>query len=54
MVRFLPIQTDLNITVVFVTHDQEEARLLHQWGAKEVLITHNTEVLDYIREFYRP
>lgn len=25
----------------------EAARLLHQWGAKEVLITHNTEVLAY-------
>lgn len=25
----------------------EAARLLHEWGAKEVLITHNTEVLVY-------
>lgn len=25
----------------------EAARLLHRWGAKEVLITHNTEVLAY-------
>ncbi len=26
---------------------EEAARLLHSWGAKEVLITHNTEVLVY-------
>ena len=25
----------------------EAAKLLHSWGAKEVLITHNTEVLAY-------
>ena len=25
----------------------EAARMLHQWGAKEILITHNTEVLAY-------
>ena len=25
----------------------EAAKILHQWGAKEVLITHNTEVLAY-------
>ena len=25
----------------------KKPRLLHQWGAKEVLITHNTEVLAY-------
>ena len=30
-----------------LTDRAEAARLLHQWGAKEVLITHNTEVLAY-------
>ena len=29
------------------TDRAEAAKLLHQWGAKEVLITHNTEVLAY-------
>ena len=30
-----------------LTDRAEAAKLLHQWGAKEVLITHNTEVLVY-------
>ena len=30
-----------------LTDRAEAARLLHSWGAKEVLITHNTEVLAY-------
>lgn len=30
-----------------LTDRAEAAKLLHQWGAKEVLITHNTEVLAY-------
>lgn len=30
-----------------LTDRAEAARLLHQWGAREVLITHNTEVLAY-------
>lgn len=35
------------------TDRREAARLLHGWGAKEVLITHNTEVLAYDGgEFY--
>ncbi len=30
------------------TEDREEAaRILHSWGAKEILITHNTEVIVY-------
>ncbi len=36
-----------------LTDRREAARLLHSWGAKEVLITHNTEVLAYDgSEFY--
>ena len=36
-----------------LTDRREAARLLHTWGAKEVLITHNTEVLAYNGgEFY--
>ena len=36
-----------------LTDRAEAAKLLHQWGAKEVLITHNTEVLVYDgREIY--
>lgn len=32
----------------------EAAKLLHRWGAKEVMITHHTEVIVYDgREFYR-
>lgn len=32
---------------------REAAKLLHSWGAKEVVITHNTEVLAYDgKEFY--
>ena len=30
-----------------LTDRAEAAKLLHSWGAKEVLITHNTEVLVY-------
>ncbi len=30
-----------------LTDRAEAARLLHRWGAKEILITHNTEVLAY-------
>ena len=30
-----------------LTDRAEAAKLLHRWGAKEVLITHNTEVLAY-------
>ncbi len=30
-----------------LTNRVEAAKLLHSWGAKEVLITHNTEVLAY-------
>ena len=36
-----------------LTDRAEAARVLHSWGAKEVLITHNTEVLAYDgREIY--
>ena len=36
-----------------LTDRAEAAKLLHRWGAKEVLITHNTEVLAYDgRELY--
>ena len=36
-----------------LTDRREAARLLHAWGAKEVVITHNTEVLVYDGgEFY--
>ena len=36
-----------------LTDRREAAKLLHSWGAKEVLITHNTEVLAYDgREMY--
>lgn len=31
---------------------KEAAKLLHSWGAKEILITHNTEVLAYDGENY--
>ncbi len=32
---------------------KEAAKLLHQWGAKEIMITHNTEVLIYDgKDFY--
>ncbi len=36
------------------TDDRKEAaKMLHEWGAKEVVITHNTEVLAYDgKEFY--
>ena len=30
-----------------LTDRAEAAKLLHQWGAREILITHNTEVLAY-------
>ena len=30
-----------------LTDRKEAAKLLHEWGAKEVVITHNTEVLAY-------
>ena len=36
-----------------LTDRKEAAKLLHSWGAKEVMITHNTEVLVYDgKEFY--
>lgn len=36
-----------------LTDRAEAAKLLYQWGAKEVLITHNTEVLAYDgKQFY--
>ena len=36
-----------------LTDRKEAAKLLHSWGAKEVVITHNTEVLAYDgNEFY--
>jgi sugar/nucleoside kinase (ribokinase family) len=32
---------------------KEAAKMLHAWGAKEIMITHNTEVLIYNgRDFY--
>lgn len=35
-----------------LTDRLEAAKLLHEWGAKEVVITHNTEVLAYNGEEY--
>lgn len=51
--RYLPyidyLKTDAAEAEILTgcTDRQEAARLLHSWGAKEVMITHNTEVLVY-------
>ena len=51
--RYLPyidyLKTDAAEAEILtgLTDRAEAAKLLHQWGAREVLITHNTEVLAY-------
>ncbi len=58
--KYLPmcryLKTDANEAEVLTgTSDREEAaKILYQWGAKEIMITHNTEVLVYDgKQFYR-
>ena len=46
-IRFLKTDAAEAEILTGLTDRAEAARLLHQWGAKEVLITHNTEVLAY-------
>ena len=52
-VRFLKTDAAEAEILTGLTDRAEAAKLLHQWGAKEVLITHNSEVLVYDgREIY--
>lgn len=52
-VRFLKTDAAEAEILTGLTDRAEAARVLHGWGAKEVLITHNTEVLAYDgREIY--
>ena len=58
--KYLPmidyLKTDAaEAEVLTGTSDREEAaRMLHSWGAKEIMITHNTEVIVYDgKDFYR-
>ncbi len=44
-IRFLKTDTAEAEIMTGLTDRAEAARLLYQWGAKEVVITHNTEVL---------
>lgn len=46
-VRFLKTDALEAEILTGLTDRAEAARLLHSWGAKEVVITHNTEVLAY-------
>jgi len=46
-VRFLKTDAAEAEILTGLTDRFEAAKLLHDWGAKEVLITHNTEVLAY-------
>ncbi len=46
-VRFLKTDAAEAEILTGLTDRTEAARVLHGWGAKEVLITHNTEVLAY-------
>ena len=46
-VRFLKTDAAEAEILTGLTDRAEAAKLLHSWGAKEVLITHNTEVLAY-------
>jgi len=46
-VRFLKTDAAEAEILTGLTDRAEAARVLHSWGAKEVLITHNTEVLAY-------
>lgn len=57
--KFLPyidfLKTDAAEAKILTGSDdrKEAARMLHEWGAKEIVITHNTEVLAYDgKEFY--
>ena len=52
-VRFLKTDAAEAEILTGLTDRAEAAKLLYQWGAKEILITHNTEVLVYDgREVY--
>ena len=52
-VRFLKTDAAEAEILTGLTDRTEAAKLLYQWGAKEILITHNTEVLVYDgREVY--
>lgn len=44
-IRFLKTDAAEAEIMTGLTDRTEAARLLYQWGAKEVIITHNTEVL---------
>ena len=46
-IRFLKTDAAEAEILTGLTDRAEAAKLLHSWGAKEVLITHNTEVLAY-------
>ena len=46
-VRFLKTDAAEAEILTGLTDRAEAAKILHSWGAKEVLITHNTEVLVY-------
>ena len=47
LVSFLKTDAAEAEVMTGTTDRAEAARMLHQWGAKEVMITHNTEVLVY-------
>ena len=52
-VRFLKTDAAEAEILTGLTDRKEAAKLLHEWGAQELLITHNTEVLAYDGgEFY--
>lgn len=52
-VRFLKTDAAEAEILTGLTDRKEAAKLLHEWGAQEILITHNTEVLAYDGgEFY--
>jgi sugar/nucleoside kinase (ribokinase family) len=47
LIRFLKTDAAEAEIMTGLTDRAEAARLLHSWGAKEVMITHNTEVIVY-------
>nr|WP_307999293.1 PfkB family carbohydrate kinase [uncultured Merdimonas sp.] len=47
MIQYLKTDATEAEILTGLTDRADAAKLLHQWGAKEVVITHNTEVLAY-------
>lgn len=53
MIRYLKTDAAEAEILTGLTDRKEAAKLLYSWGAKEIMITHNTEVLIYAgSEFY--